>query len=302
MTRQRLHLTGLRALEAAARHLSFSKAAEELGVTPAAISNQIKALETQYSVQLFHRMTRAVELTEAGQAVWPLLRQGFDKLSSAANRLQTLTGRGSLTVSVLPFFAAKWLVPRLDRFYQAYPDIDVRIDATMRMVDLTRDNVDICVRLGQGAYPGLHVVKLMDEQAFPVCSPGLLEEGAPLATPSDLSQHTLLHVESEDFSFPGWDTWLNAAGVKGGDATRGPRFNQLGLQVQASIEGLGVALASKVLVRDDLFAGRLLRPFDLEIETNLAYYVLCRNEAAPLPLVVAFCDWIVAEAASGRPA
>jgi len=302
MTRQRLHLTGLRALEAAARHLSFSKAAEELGVTPAAISNQIKALETQYSVQLFHRMTRAVELTEAGQAVWPLLRQGFDKLSSAANRLQTLTGRGSLTVSVLPFFAAKWLVPRLDRFYQAYPDIDVRIDATMRMVDLTRDNVDICVRLGQGAYPGLHVVKLMDEQAFPVCSPGLLEEGAPLATPSDLSQHTLLHVESEEFSFPGWDTWLNAAGVKGVDATRGPRFNQLGLQVQASIEGLGVALASKVLVRDDLFAGRLLRPFDLEIETNLAYYVLCRNETAPLPLAVAFCDWIVAEAASGRPA
>ena len=302
MTRQRLHLTGLRALEAAARHLSFSKAAEELGVTPAAISNQIKALETQYSVQLFHRMTRAVELTEAGQAVWPLLRQGFDKLSSAANRLQTLTGRGSLTVSVLPFFAAKWLVPRLDRFYQAYPDIDVRIDATMRMVDLTRDNVDICVRLGQGAYPGLHVVKLMDEQAFPVCSPGLLEEGVPLATPSDLSQHTLLHVESEEFSFPGWDTWLNAAGVKGVDATRGPRFNQLGLQVQASIEGLGVALASKVLVRDDLFAGRLLRPFDLEIETNLAYYVLCRNETAPLPLAVAFCDWIVAEAASGRPA
>ena len=302
MTRQRLHLTGLRALEAAARHLSFSKAAEELGVTPAAISNQIKALETQYSVQLFHRKTRAVELTEAGQAVWPLLRQGFDKLSSAANRLQTLTGRGSLTVSVLPFFAAKWLVPRLDRFYQAYPDIDVRIDATMRMVDLTRDNVDICVRLGQGAYPGLHVVKLMDEQAFPVCSPGLLEEGAPLATPSDLSQHTLLHVESEEFSFPGWDTWLNAAGVKGVDATRGPRFNQLGLQVQASIEGLGVALASKVLVRDDLFAGRLLRPFDLEIETNLAYYVLCRNETAPLPLAVAFCDWIVEEAASGRPA
>lgn len=302
MTRQRLHLTALRALEAAARHLSFTKAAEELGVTPAAISNQIKALETQHGVLLFHRLTRAVVLTEAGQAVWPLLRQGFDKLSSAANRLQTLKGSGVLTVSVLPFFAAKWLVPRLDRFYQAYPDIDVRLDATMRTVDLTREPVDVCVRLGQGTYPGLNVVKLMDEQAFPVCSPRLLKEGAPLATPSDLYHHTLLHVESDEFSFPGWDTWLSAAGVEDVDATRGPRFNQLGLQVQAAVEGLGVALASKVLVRDDLFAGRLLQPFDFEIETNLAYYALCRNEAAVQPLVVAFWDWIVAEAASSRPA
>ena len=148
MSRQQIPLTALRAFEAAARHLSFTKAAEELGVTPAAISNHIKALEEQYGVQLFHRLTRAVPLTDAGHSAMPLLRQGFDQLSEAADRIETLNSGGTITVSVLPFFASKWLVPRLHRFYQMHADIDVRIDASMRAVDLVRDSVDVCVRLG----------------------------------------------------------------------------------------------------------------------------------------------------------
>lgn len=300
MARHLPPLTALRAFEAAARHLSFTKAAAELQVTPAAISNQVKALEEHCGLQLFRRLTRAVVLTEAGQSAFPLLRQGFDKLSEAAVRLKSLNAGGVVTVSVLPFFAAKWLVPRLDHFYQAHPDIDVRIDANMRAVDLARDGVDVCVRLGQGHYPDLNVVKLMDEQAFPVCSPRLLEGEAPLREPGDLRHHTLLHVESDEFFFPDWGTWLKAAGVDDIDARRGPRFNQLGLQVQAAVEGHGVALASSVLVTDDVFAGRLVRPFELAIEADLAYYLICQEEAAEQPRIVAFRDWVIDEASASQ--
>lgn len=295
MSRQPIPLTALRAFEAAARHLSFTKAAEELGVTPAAISNQIKALEERYGAQLFRRLTRAVTLTEAGHSALPLLRQGFDKLSEAAERIGTLNSSGSITVSVLPFFASMWLVPRLHRFYQMHADIDVRIDANMRAVDLVRDSVDVCVRLGRGNYPDLDVVKLFDEKAFPVCSPRLLEEVGPLKCPKDLHHHTLLHIESDEFSFPEWQTWLKIAGVEEIDSSRGPRFNQLGLQVQAAVEGHGVALASSVLVAEDLDSGRLVRPFDLGIETALAYYLLCQKEASSQPLIVAFREWVLSE-------
>tara|TARA_A100001037_G_scaffold246757_1_gene228530 strand:+ start:1146 stop:2054 length:909 start_codon:yes stop_codon:yes gene_type:complete len=302
MSRQQISLTALRAFEAAARHLSFTKAAEELAVTPAAISNHIKALENQYGVQLFRRLTRAVTLTEAGQSALPLLRQGFDKLSEAADRLGNLNPGGTITVSVLPFFASKWLVPRLHGFYQTHADIDVRIDANMRAVDLFRDSVDVCVRLGRGNYPDLDVVKLLDEQAFPVCSPRLLEEVGPLKHPEDLRHHTLLHVESDEFYFPEWSAWLKVAGVEEIDASRGPRFNQLGLQVQAAVEGHGVALASSVLVTDDLYAGRLVRPFDLAVEADFAYYLLCQKEAASQPLIVAFREWILTEASASQSA
>jgi LysR family glycine cleavage system transcriptional activator len=295
MSRQQIPLTALRAFEAAARHLSFTKAAEELGVTPAAISNHIKALEEQYGVQLFHRLTRAVTLTDAGHSAMPLLRQGFDKLSEAADRIETLNSGGTITVSVLPFFASKWLVPRLHRFYQMHADIDVRIDASMRAVDLVRDSVDVCVRLGRGNYTDLDVVKLFDEKAFPVCSPQLLEEVGPLNRPKDLRHHTLLHIESDEFYFPEWHTWLKLAGVEGIDASRGPRFNQLGLQVQAAVEGHGVALASSVLVTEDLDSGRLVRPFDLAVEADLAYYLLRQKEASSQPLIAAFCEWVLSE-------
>jgi LysR family glycine cleavage system transcriptional activator len=296
MSRHLPSLTALRAFEAAARHLSFTKAAEELHVTPAAISNQVKALEETYGVALFRRLTRALALTEAGQQALPPLRQGFDKLAEAADGLENLNPGGMLTISAMPFFAAKWLVPRMDHFYQANPGIDVRIIAMFRAVDFERDGVDVDVRFWPGAVPPPASVKLMDEQAFPVCSPRLLTVPNPLRRPDDLRHHVLLHADLDDW--PDWPSWLSSAGVDGIDATHGPRFNQLGLPVQAAIEGQGVALASSVLVIDDLEAGHLVKPFDLAMDINLAYYVVCRDAIVEPPLVTAFRDWLLAEAAA----
>lgn len=301
-------LTALRAFDAAARHLSFTRAAEELHVTPAAISNQIKALEDFYNIRLFRRLTRALVLTEAGQRALPPLRQGFESLAEAAHRLETLDRSGALTIGATPFFASKWLVPRLLRFYQAHPEIDLRITASTHNVDLAREDVDMGIRLGAGKYPGLHVTRLMDERVFPVCSPRLLEGPKALRTPADLRHHTLLHAEFVDPHFhaefieawPGWPRWMKAAGVDDVDATRGPRFNQLGLPIQAAIEGQGVALASGVLVTDDLAAGRLVRPFDLAMDVELAYYVVSLESTADQPRIKAFRDWVVSEAAT-RP-
>ncbi len=288
-------LTALRAFEAAARHLSFSKAAEELHVTPAAVSNQIKSLEAFYNVQLFRRLTRALVLTEAGQLALPLMRQGFDKLAEGADRLASFDRGGVLTVGATPFFASKWLVPRLDGFFHAYPDIEIRIAASTRDVDLAHDDVEIGIRLGLGHYPGLRVTKLMKEQVFPVCSPRLMEGLHPLRSPEDLRYHTLLHVEYVE-AWPDWARWLKVAGLESINAKRGPRFNQLGLPVQAAIEGQGVALASSVLVMDDLAAGRLVRPFDLAMDVELAYYVVCLESTADQPRIKAFRDWVIAEA------
>jgi LysR family glycine cleavage system transcriptional activator len=296
MSRRLPSLTALRAFEAAARHLSFTKAAEELYVTPAAISNQVRALEEHFGLTLFRRLTRALVLTEAGQKALPPLRHGFDKLAEAAEGLEDLSTAGMLTVSAMPFFAAKWLVPRLDHFYQAHPGVDVRLVASMRHVDLARDGVDIGVRLGSGDFPGLDVVKLMDDQAIPVCSPRLLEGPNPLRTPGDLRHHVLLHVDFGDW--PDWPMWLRAAGVDGIDATHGPRFNLPGLPVQAAIEGQGVALTSSVLVTNDLEAGRLVKPFDLAMEVDLAHYVVCRESTVEQPRIAAFRDWILKEAAA----
>lgn len=300
MSRHLPSLTALRAFEAAARHLSFTKAAAELHVTPAAISNQVKALEQHYGLALFRRLTRALVLTEAGQKALPPLRHGFDKLAEAAEGLEDLNKGGMVTVCAMPFFAAKWLVPRLDHFYQAHPGIDVRIIASMRFSDLERDDVDIGVRMGAGDFPGLNAVKLMDDQAFAVCSPRLLDGPNPLQAPEDLRQHVLIHADFGDW--PDWTMWLATAGVDGIDATHGPRFNQLGLAVQAAVEGHGVALASNVLVIDDLEAGRLVKPFDLAMEVNFAYYAVCLESTVEQPRIAAFRDWIMEEAASSTSA
>ncbi len=300
MSRRLPSLTALRAFEAAARHLSFTKAGEELHVTQAAISNQVKSLEEYCGRPLFRRQARALVLTEAAQRSLPSLRQGFDKLAEAAEHLMTLDTGDFVTVSSLVIFAAKWLVPRLENFYHDHPGIDVRIEAAMRNVDLSRDDVDIYIHLGGGDYPGMIADKLMSLEVFPVCSPRLLEGPKPLRVPADLRHHTLLHV---DFfaPWPDWSEWLEAAGTEGVDVAHGPRFNGFGMQLQAAVRGLGVALASSLNIADDLEAGRLVKPFDLAIDANLDMYVICQESAVERPQIAAFRDWILAEAAADVP-
>ncbi len=298
MARKLPPLNALRAFEAAARHLSVTKAAEELNVTPAAVSHQVKALENQLEVALFRRLNRALMLTDAGQMFLPGLREGFDRLAGAVERVRSACETGTLNVSVAPSFAAKWLVPRLDRFRAAHPDLDVRIDANDHIVDLSRGEADVAIRYGPGRYPGLRVEQLFGDEVFPVCSAGLCEGPSPLREPGDLRRHTLLHVgwDTRDESWPGWRMWLLAAGVDGIDATRGSRFSMQSMAVQAAIEGHGVALVSSAIVADDLAAGRLCKPFTLSLPIDFAYYVVSTEVAAEQPKIAAFHDWVLAEA------
>src|SRR5690606_17576811 len=228
MARRLPPLNALRAFEAAARHMSFTNAAEELFVTPAAISHQIRALEEWCGQPLFRRLNRALLLTEAGQMLHPGLRDGFDRLAETVERLRACEAGGELVVSMPPSFASKWLVPRLERFTSRHPDIDVRISANIELVDFRRDRVDVALRFGFGHYPELEVHRLFTASVAPICSPRLLEGPHPLRTPQDLRLHTLLHDDSTflfDATHPDWRMWLKAAGVEGVDASRGPRFS-----------------------------------------------------------------------------
>ncbi len=295
MSRHLPSLKALRVFEAAARHLSFTAAAQELHVTQAAVSHQIKALEAFLGVDLFRRLNRGLMLTEEGQAYLPSVRRAFDLLREATERLMERDESGTLTVTVLPSFGARWLVARLGRFRAAYPDIDVFVKPTAEIVDFTRENVDVGIRYGRGQYPGMRTDRLMSEELMPVCSPDLVEGPHPLREPGDLLHHTLLHDESHG----DWRTWLLAAGVEGVDPTRGPVFTDSSMLVQAAVAGQGVALARGVLAADALAAGRLVRPFELGLPTEYAYYIVCPESKAERPKIVAFREWLLAEATAG---
>lgn len=295
-------LNGLRAFEAAARSLSFTKAAEELNVTPAAVSQQVKSLEEYFGVALFKRLTRALMLTDSGQLVLPMLQEGFDKLAEADRILRNRRDDRILTVSVAPSFGAKWLVPRLDRFRRAHPDYDIRIDATDAKADFKRDNVDIAMRYGLGEYPGLVSECLLTEVGVPVCSPRLLEGEHPLRTPEDLRHHTLLHIQwkMESDAAPNWRMWLKAAGVDDIDPDRGPQFSLESMTIQAAIDGQGVALISTALIEKDIAAGHLVRPFAEEIiqQTKFCYFLVYPESHLQYPKVAAFRDWVQTEIAT----
>ena len=293
MTQRLPPLNALRAFEAAGRHLSFTKAAEELHVTPAAVGHQVKVLEDYLGVQLFRRLTRAIALTDAGQDLLPGLRDGFVRIEEAVERLRGLEERGVLNVSAAQSLMAKWLVPRLDRFHKAYPDIDLRIFSTGRLVDFARDDVDVAVRYGLGHWPGLRVDLLRTEEMFPVCSPALLEGPHPLKTPDDLRHHVLLQEGTPIFD---WRMWLLAAGIDDIDPTRGPSFSHAHLLYQAAIVGQGVAIGATPMVDDDLAAGRLVKPFELTISVDWAFYVVCLEKRQDEPNIVALRDWLLAEA------
>ena len=311
-------LNALKAFEAAARHLSVKKAAVELNVTPAAVSHQIRTLEEYLDVQLFHRYNRALELTDAARACLPKLREGFDCLAQAVERLRTHTSGGMLTVSVAPSFASRWLMPRLHRFIAAHQEIDVRVSARMRRVsvdgkddvaeratiDTWLDDSDVAILYGHGHYPELDVHRLLSLTISPICSPKLLTGEHPLRTPEDLRHHMLLHDDTGDMydgeSF--WEVWLEAAGVKDIDAKRGARFSHAVLAFEAAIDAVGVVASMPSLAAEELASGKLVMPFDLKVPLDSAYYLVCEPHAKTRPAVAAFRDWLIAEAAKDNGA
>ena len=297
-------LNALRAFETAARHLSLTRAADELHVTPAAISHQIKALELDVGTPLFRRAGRDLLLTDAAQAALPSLRAAFDHLAEAAKRLRETHDGHIITVSAAPSFASGWLLPRLERFRDAYPDYDIRLDASSRLVEFARDAVDLAIRYGGGIWPGMDVTQLFDDVIFPVCSPALRDGEPPLRSLDDLARHRLLHYEweAQPGAHPDWRMWLLAAGVRAADPTRGPRFTALGMAVQAAIEGHGVALGSQTVCAGHLAAGRLVKPFDLEMRLEFSYFVVVPPAALARRPVAAFREWLLAEAAAERQA
>jgi LysR family glycine cleavage system transcriptional activator len=285
-------LNALRAFEAAARCLSFNAAAQQLFVTPAAVSHQVKHLEAYLDVQLFIRGNRSVELTAVGKALAGTLGDLFDQLDAALDRAaaQAVTG---LRVSTLESFAAKWLAPRLHRFHRNFPDVTVRIDTGNEHADVARGGVDVAIRYGPGGYTGVHAEPLMDAPVFPVCAPSLR------VGPDDLRLHTLLHDESASGrpGVPGWPEWLHATGADGVDASRGPVFASIYLAQEAAIAGHGIALGVAPLVKEDIDHGRLVMPFERALENAYRFWLVRREAPAISPALEAFCAWLRDEAA-----
>ena len=293
-------MNSLRAFEAAARHLSFTKAAAELFVTQAAVSHQVKALEEDLGMPLFRRFNRRLMLTDAGQEYYPHLRDALDLIHQATQRLRQLQdSETTLRVSVLPSLATKWLMPRLPEFRVLHPELDVLISASDQLVDLERENFHMAIRFGYGRYPGLSITRLMGDKIFPVCAPRLLEGNPPLQRATDLKRHTLLHddMARRDESSNDWATWLSKAGVKGVDPNRGPAFSHSSLVLTAAIDGQGVALGRLTLAADDLAAGRLICPFGPIIDAPLEYFVVTSPALAQQPMVRHFRDWLLQQAA-----
>lgn len=291
MARRLPPLNALRAFEAAGRHLSFTKAAAELNVTHAAISHQVRALEEHLGVSLFRRLTRAVKLTDAGRHLLPVMSDSLDAMAAAVRRVGGDGDVGNLTVGMTPAFAARWLVPRLGDFQARHPDIDVRLAASVALVDFARDDVDLAIRYGRGAWPGVKSELLLTLDTFPVCSPALIET-KPLREPADLRSHVLLHDDLGE----NWRRWLVAVGVEGVDPTRGPKFGDENLMLQAAIQGQGVAVAESAIAAADIAAGRLVRPFDISLPSGAGYYLVYPTAVGGRRTIKAFREWILAEA------
>ena len=286
-------LKPLPAFEAAARLLSFTEAAEELHVTQAAISHQIKQLEDAMGVTLFRRLNRALALTEEGKIFAATVRPALIQIGQVAERIRHYDAEGPLTVSCLPSFASAWLVPRLARFRALHPQIDIRLSADYEMTDFDTEDIDMAIRWGTGGYEGLHEIRLMTEEVFPVCSPRLYNDPAhPLQKPEDLKYHTLLHDDVRT----DWRVWLTAANVTGVNPEKGPRYNYSNLVLQAAIAGEGVALGRSAIAHDALEQGLLVKPFSFSIPSDYAYWIVCPKDRAGRPKIKAFTDWLLSEA------
>jgi LysR family glycine cleavage system transcriptional activator len=297
VTTRLTHLNALRAFEATARLGSYVRAANELAVTPAAVGQQVRMLEEHFGSALFARQGKKLVLTEAARAVLPDIKDAFDRLAQAANRLRE-TRRADLVTITLPPSLTKWLIPRIETFSMAHPEVDLRLEPADRLADLLREDITLAIRYGTGRYPGLDATLLMADEVFPVCSPSLLTRMRKLREPDDLAHFNLIHDTSMDShtSFPTWTTWLKAAGARRVDARRGLRINSPIIALQAAIDGQGVALGRSVTAADDLREGRVIRPFRLACATSYSYYMLYPAGLTLSQAASAFCRWLKNEA------
>ena len=284
-------LNSLRAFESAARQLSFTKAADELFVTQAAVSHQIKSLENYLSIKLFHRKNRSLLLTEEGQSYFHDLRNIFVDIQDATQRLVAMGAKGAITIATPPSFASQWLVPRLHKFSAMHNDIDVRIKAVDADDGFLDDSVDIAVFYGKGNWPSYYCTKLLSEFLTPMCSPLLLETSKPLMSLNDLSKHTLLH----DNTRAAWKNWLKSFGVKHVNVNQGPIFSHTMLVLQSACIGQGIALSDKVLAKPEIDSGRLICPFDESVESKLSYYIVCKESQSEQSKIKVFSEWMLAQ-------
>ena len=296
MNRRLPPLSALRAFEAAARHLSFTRAASELGVTQAAISHQVKLLEDHLGQPLFRRLTRRLLLTDAGQTLWPGVRDGFDRLAQAVQKVEAAREGGVLTLSLTVSFAARWLVPRLGGFLKAHPEIDVKLTTTDRLVDFAREDVDAAIRHGDGRWPGLQSCRVISPAYTALLNPKLLK-GAKLDQPSDLQRLPLLVEDDDNVD---WRAWFGAAGCTWRPHRRMVQFDTTQMAVQAAIEGLGVALGPPEYFAEELESGRLIQPFEVYIQTDEAFFLVCPEPRADEPKIIAFRNWVLEEAAKSE--
>ncbi len=288
-------LKALAAFAAAGETGNFSRAAELLCVTQGAVSRHIRTLESELGVALFERHGRRVALSAEGQRLLAQVGSAFQLLASATDELRRRAAPHVLTISVLPSLAAKWLSPRLARFYAAVPEAEVRVNATRQLVDLVSDQVDVAIRYGRGHWPGVEARRLMGETLFPVCSPALLQRRPELATLAGLARAPLLHSDIVD----GWAQWFEAAGVRAGGRVRGSRFNEELALLQAAQDGLGVALGRSALVARDLAAGTLVAPLAApRLRASFSYWLVMPERRTPSAIAARFAQWVTEEAAS----
>lgn len=295
---KRIPVGPLRAFDVAARNLNLSAAAQEMNVTHAAVSRQVKQLEQRLGVQLFERLPRGLKLTAHGALLAEGTRQAFDRLASALEDVSIPAVRRKLTISTFASLSARWLMPRVQAFATLFPDVDLQVVTSTRLVDFARDDVDIGIRFGSGHYPGLHVIPLFQPKDIVVCAPSLLQHGPKLEVLTDLNNHALLH----DDSYRSWTRWLEAVGVKGVNARRGVICGDRNSMLQAALEGQGIALASAVFVANELAAGRLVQVFSKSVASEFAIYAVCLPRRLNDPLIAGTLDWLAREATTSPDA
>ena len=290
MTRRLPPLNALKAFEAAARHLSFTLAAEELHVTQAAVSHQVKSLEDHLGFPLFERKVRALGLTAQGAQYLPDVSRALDTIADATARLAPDDpSSGVLTVSTAPSFLSRWLIPKMMDWQETHPEIELRVTSTVKLANFASDDVDVAIRYGRGDWPHLVAERLFSEETFPVCSPDYLKRNPSIREPKDLLNGTLIHIAIWSDS---WQLWLRAAGVEGAETKKGLVFDTVDDALRAAAQGLGVALGRQQLVDDDLASGRLVQPFDISVPVDYAHYLVYPEGALNRPKVKAFRDWV----------